>query len=227
MLVQPWDASTDPDEWRAFVVATGFGHLVAAGRGRDVAVVVPTQFVLAGDEVVLHLARANPVWAALDENPAVLLSVAGDWAYIPTSWKAVGDEDPARGIPTTYYAAVQLSGTATVVDDPEELARVLRTQLGTFEPDGGYVDPTEHRRRFADDPGPAHPDRGRDGEVQVRRQRRRRAPPRGRRPPRRAFRPRRRGRPGPPPAPPRERPAAGSVTGGGKPPGNDSVPRVV
>ncbi len=41
MLVQPWDASTDPDEWRAFVVATGFGHLVATGRGRDVAVVVP------------------------------------------------------------------------------------------------------------------------------------------------------------------------------------------
>jgi transcriptional regulator len=149
MLVQPWDASTDPDEWRAFIVATGFGHLVATGRGRDVAVVVPTQFVLDGDEVVLHLARANPVWAAIDENPAVLLSVAGDWAYIPTSWKVVGDEDPARGIPTTYYAAVQLTGTATVVDDPDELAGVLRTQLGTFEPDGGYVDPTEHQRRFA------------------------------------------------------------------------------
>ena len=36
-----------------------------------------------------------------------------------------------------------------MVDDPDELAGVLRTQLGTFEPDGGYVDPTEHQRRFA------------------------------------------------------------------------------
>jgi transcriptional regulator len=149
MLVHPWDASDDPDEWRAFVVATGFGHLVAAGCGRDVAVVVPTQFVLAGEEVVLHLARANPVWAALDENPSVLLSVAGDWAYIPSSWKAVGDEDPACGIPTTYYAAVQLRGAATVIDDADELAAVLRTQLGTLEPQGGHVDPAEHQRRFA------------------------------------------------------------------------------
>ena len=188
MLVQPWDASTDPDEWRAFVVATGFGHLVATGRGRDVAVVVPTQFVLDGDEVVLHLARANPVWAAIDENPAVLLSVAGDWAYIPTSWKVVGDEDPARGIPTTYYAAVQLTGTATVVDDPDELAGVLRTQLGTFEPDGGYVDPTEHQRRFAAIRGLRIPIEAVTREVQVRRQRRRRAPSGGRRPPPRALR---------------------------------------
>jgi transcriptional regulator len=150
VLVQPWDRSSGPDEWRPFVVATGFGHLVAAGRGRDVAVAVPTQYVLDGDDVVLHLAKPNPVWAAIAENPTVLLSVAGDWAYVPSAWKAVGDEDPALGIPTTYYAAVQLTGTARVVDDPEELAALLRLQLGTLEPDGGAADPAvAHRKKLA------------------------------------------------------------------------------
>lgn len=144
VLIHRWDEPVDESEWRAFVGANAFGHLVAAGRGRDVAVVVPTQFVLLADEVVLHLARPNPVWAAIDENPAVLLSVAGDWAYIPSSWKAIGDEDPSRGIPTTYYAAVQLIGDARVIDEPEGVAEVLRIQLSTYQPEVEAIDPAEH-----------------------------------------------------------------------------------
>jgi transcriptional regulator len=147
MLVHPWDAGLSEDEWTSFVRSQGFGHLVAAGRGRDVPVVVPTQFALVSpEEVVLHLARPNPIWHALDENPTVLLSVAGDWAYIPTAWKAIGEEDPRMGVPTTYYAGVQLIGDATVVDDPEAKAAILRIQLGVTEPDGGAADPAEHGR---------------------------------------------------------------------------------
>jgi transcriptional regulator len=150
VLIHPWDAGASEDEWARFVRAQGFGHLVAAGRGRDVAVVVPTQFALvSAAEVVLHLARPNPVWAALDENPAVLLSVAGDWAYIPAAWKATGDEDPRMGVPTTYYAAVQLIAQASVVDDDEGKAAILRVQLGTTEPGSGAADPLEHGRRLA------------------------------------------------------------------------------
>jgi transcriptional regulator len=149
VLIHPWDSGASEQEWTAFVRAQGFGHLVAAGRDRDVAVVVPTQFVLAApDEVVLHLARPNPVWRALEENRAVLLSVAGDWAYIPTHWKAVGDEDPRLGVPTTYYAAVQLIADATVVDDDEGKAAILRAQLDSTEPGGGAADPLEHGRRL-------------------------------------------------------------------------------
>jgi transcriptional regulator len=150
MLVHPWDAGGDEAEWRAFVTGQGFGQLVASGRGRDVAVVVPTQFVLAGDEVLLHLARPNPIWAAIDENPMVLLSVAGDWAYVPAAWKAIGDEDPAVGVPTTYYSAVQIAGEATVVDDPPAKADILRQQLASTEPGSGAVDPgsEEHARRL-------------------------------------------------------------------------------
>jgi transcriptional regulator len=148
MLVHPWDAGIDEGEWRSFVVSQGFGQLIAAGRNRDVPVVVPTQFVLAGDEVLLHLARPNPVWTAIEENPVVLLSIAGDWAYVPSAWKAIGDEDPAMGIPTTYYAAVQLTCNATVVDDAEGKIAILRRQLAAVEPELDTADPSEHLRRL-------------------------------------------------------------------------------
>jgi transcriptional regulator len=140
----PVDATFGEAEWRPFVAANSFGHLVAPGRDRDVPVVVPTQFVLDGDTVWLHLVRANPIFGALAENPRVVLSVAADWAFIPSSWKAIGSEDPRLGIPTTYYGAVQLIGTATVLSEREEpgsVASVLRRQLEAFQPEIDVADP--------------------------------------------------------------------------------------
>ena len=143
-MLRPHDAARDDREWRAFVASQGFGHLVAAGVGRDVPVVVPTQLLLDGDHVWLHLAVPNPLLAALAENPRAIMSVAGDWAYIPGAWKAVGDEDPRLGIPTTYYGAVQLTGTVAVLDDPDDVASVLRRQLAALEPGSDLVDPAAH-----------------------------------------------------------------------------------
>lgn len=143
MYIPPADAAIDQDEWRAFVASQGFGHLVSAGRGREVPVVVATQFVLDGDELVLHLATGNPVFEAIAEQPRVLLSVAGDWAYIPSDWKTLDGEDPALGLPTTYYGAVQLIGTATVLSAAEEVASVLRFQLASYQPDVQIADPSE------------------------------------------------------------------------------------
>ena len=144
MLIRDHDRDDDPARWRAFLVAEGFGHFVAPGRGRSVPVVVPTQFVLTEHEIVLHLIATNPVFAALAENPRAVMSVAGDWAFIPGAWKAVGDEDPARGIPTTYYAVVQVTGDCTIQTDADDVAAVLATQLADLDPDGEYVDPAEH-----------------------------------------------------------------------------------
>jgi transcriptional regulator len=143
MYIAPVDAGLDEHEWRSFVTSQGFGHLVAAGRGRDIPVAVPTQFVLDGDEVLLHLVGRNPVFGAIEEQPRVLLSVAGDRAFIPSAWKAIGDEDPRLGIPTTYYAAVQLIGEASILDDPEDVAAILRVQLARIQPGMEVADPIE------------------------------------------------------------------------------------
>ena len=86
------------------------------------------------------------MFGALAENPRVLLSVAEDWAFIPSSWKAIGSEDPGLGIPTTYYGAVQLVGTATVHDErtsPGSVGTILRRQLAAFQPDIEVADPGE------------------------------------------------------------------------------------
>src|SRR4051812_25372513 len=125
-----------------------FGDLVAGGRDRDLPVVVPTQFVVVDGHVLVHLIRRNPIFDAIRENDRVVLSVAGDWTYIPSSWKTIGDEDPRFGIPTTYYAAVQVTGRAEICEDPEEIAAVLRTQLANLQPDVAVVDPSEHGSRL-------------------------------------------------------------------------------
>ncbi len=152
MLLHPWDVAT-LEESLDVLRRLGFGQLIAPGLGRDLPVVVPTQYLVsAGDplRVLLHLARPNPVWRALTENSRCMLAVAGDWAYIPSDWKAVGDEDPLLGIPTTYYASVQLEGDAEVIDDPVRLSEVLRHQLADVQPDTQVSDPeVAHARQLS------------------------------------------------------------------------------
>jgi transcriptional regulator len=143
VYIAPSDTTLGEDEWRPFVEAQGFGHLVAPGAGLEYPVVVPTQFVLSGSEILMHFAGPNPVFRALEDNPRAVLSVAGDWAFIPSSWKAIEGEDPLLGIPTTYYGAVQLKGSAQVVSEPAAVAGVLRRQLAVFQPSVAVADPLE------------------------------------------------------------------------------------
>jgi transcriptional regulator len=142
VFVPPPDRSLGEEEWRPFVEDQAFGHLIAPGTG-PYPVVAPTQFSLEADHLVCHFAAANPILEALRAEPRAVMSVAGDWAFIPSSWKAVGDEDPLLGIPTTYYAAVQIRGTARVVDEPAEVAELLRRQLRVLQPDTDVADPLE------------------------------------------------------------------------------------
>jgi transcriptional regulator len=149
MFVPRPDAPLSDDECWSFVEAQGFGHLIAPGAGRDLPVDAPTQYVVRSrGEVVLHLATPNPIWAALAERPRALLSVAGDWAYIPSAVKALPGEDPLLGIPTTYYAAVQLSCDAEIVDDEERKVGLLKTQLAALQPEIPVADPSVHAARL-------------------------------------------------------------------------------
>jgi transcriptional regulator len=140
MLVHPWDAASNDAEWKGWLAAGhDFGQLIASGRGRDVPVVVPTHFHYDGvDLVELHLARVNPIWAAIEENPVVMLSVVDDYAYIPTTWRATDPAAAEHGVPTSYYSAVQLTAAASIVDDIEGKARILRRQLAALQPEGDF-----------------------------------------------------------------------------------------
>ncbi|MEW2547722.1 FMN-binding negative transcriptional regulator [Streptomyces sp. NPDC047002] len=141
MLVHPWDAPRDERSWRLWLAEHDFGQLAVNGLPGEPPFVQPLHFAYdpgAGQlgEAVTHLARPNPLWAALDASPHVLLSVVDDYAYIPGPWQAADGAPPEHGTPTSFYAAVQLACRAQVVDDPAEKARLLNRQVGHFQEEG-------------------------------------------------------------------------------------------
>jgi transcriptional regulator len=135
MLIRRHDEPLSDEEWHAFLAEHDFGELIAPGAGRDLPIVVPTHFIYDGDKtVLLHLAKPNPVWDALAERPRAMLSVFGAYTYIPGHWNQ--DE---YGVPTSYYAAVQLACDAEIVDDPAQIAAILERQLAHFQPEGMHA----------------------------------------------------------------------------------------
>lgn len=143
MLYRPSDTPYDADEWRVFLREHDFGQLIAAGVGRTMPVIIPAHFVYDGEATIrLHLAKANPILAALAENPVAVMAVIGAYTYIPTDWNANQGQPVEYGVPTSYYAAVQLTGTCTMIEDHEELAALLGTQLAHFQPEGGHAQVT-------------------------------------------------------------------------------------
>ncbi|MGH2217658.1 FMN-binding negative transcriptional regulator, partial [Enterococcus faecalis] len=70
--------------------------------------------------------------------PRVTLTVLDDYAYVPTTWRAPVGVPPADGVPTSYYATVQLRCSATVIDDAAEKAEVLHRQLAALQPAGDH-----------------------------------------------------------------------------------------
>ena len=137
MLIHPWDQA-DEATWRPWLAARDFGTLAANGPDGAPPVLVPTHFFYDqgpsdhgpsghgssdggssdhGDEVILHLARPNPFWAAVAANPRLTLAVTDDYAFAPSTWRATA-------VPTSYYASVQFDCTAEVVESAAGKAEI-------------------------------------------------------------------------------------------------------
>jgi transcriptional regulator len=101
---------------------------------------LPTHFTVAGEELLMHLARPNPVWPHLEAAAEVRLAVTGDYAYIPTYWRAKAGGPDEDGVPTSYYSAVQFVARPTMVDDPQDKADILTAQLADMQPEGVHAD---------------------------------------------------------------------------------------
>jgi transcriptional regulator len=141
MLIHPWDATLGPAKWQDWLAsASRFGILAVNNLDPARApVIVPTHFTLAGGELLLHLARPNPVWPHLEAAAEVRLAVTGDYAYIPTYWRAKAGGPDEDGVPTSYYTAVQFLCRPTLVDDPQGKAEILTAQFADFQPEGGHA----------------------------------------------------------------------------------------
>lgn len=148
MFIQPWDDTLEPAEWRDWLATTDrFGTLIVGNTDPAKApIAAPTHFTMAADDrILIHLARPNPIWPHLVAATEVRLSIIGNYAYIPTYWRAKDDTPPENGVPTSYYAAVQFLCTPTIVDDPRDKADLLSAQLADFQPEGRFaaVSPSE------------------------------------------------------------------------------------
>lgn len=142
MLIHPWDAALETAEWQTWLANTDrFGILAVNNLDPGQApVMVPTHFTSASEDLLLHLARPNPVWKHLEAATEVRLAVIGDYAYIPTYWRAKAGGPDEDGVPTSYYSAVQFVCRPTIVDDPHQKAQILATQLADFQPEGRHAE---------------------------------------------------------------------------------------
>ncbi|MEU1176798.1 FMN-binding negative transcriptional regulator [Streptomyces sp. NPDC005820] len=140
MFIQPWDTALDDAEWQTWIAdGHDFGLLSVNGLPGHAPIVVPTHFTVDGSTLLIHPARPNPVWKTIEVDPNVAFTVTGDYAFIPGPWRAKPGIPPTDGVPTSYYAAVQFTCQATIIDDPEDKAELLRQQMAHFQPDGDHA----------------------------------------------------------------------------------------
>lgn len=141
MLIHPWDDALDPVEWQTWLAGTDrFGMLVVNNLDpAEAPLVVPAHFTLAGDDLLLHLARPNPVWPHLEAAAQVRLAVVGDYAYVPSYWRAKAGGPDEDGVPTSYYTSVQFVCRPTVVDDPQGKVDILTVQFADIQPEGQHA----------------------------------------------------------------------------------------
>ncbi|TPI56320.1 MULTISPECIES: FMN-binding negative transcriptional regulator [unclassified Mesorhizobium] len=141
MYQPPHFQETRPEVLHGLIRAHPLGLLVSSGPEGPVADAIP--FLIDADvgpngRLRAHLAKANPQWRLIADNPAspVLIVFQGTDAYVTPSWYETKRET-GKVVPTWNYAIVQVRGIAKVIDDQDWLARQIAdltaSQEGTRE----------------------------------------------------------------------------------------------
>jgi len=123
----------DHEDAIKFMRANPFAILISSTDAGPFATHLPLfARVEKGDEKVVlrgHVAKANPHWRYLEQQPQCLAIFHGPHSYIsPTNYTV------HESVPTWNYGAVHLYGTARVFSSPEALQGVLHELIRTFEP---------------------------------------------------------------------------------------------
>lgn len=76
-----------------------------------------------------HMAKANPHWKIIEENPFATLIFRGPDHYISPAWYSPQDDN----VPTWNYAAVHIEARLQVVSDSSEALQILKEQVDWWE----------------------------------------------------------------------------------------------
>lgn len=92
----------------------GFGALIMQGAEAKPEI-SHFPFVLdrAGNRLLAHAARANPIWKLMDGTREATAVFEGPNAYVSPDWY----EKPAASVPTWNYAVVHIHGRPVALDD--------------------------------------------------------------------------------------------------------------
>jgi transcriptional regulator len=123
----------DHEDAIKFMRANPFAILISSTDSGPFATHLPlfVRSTPADEKVVLrgHVAKANPHWRYLEQQPQCLAIFHGPHSYISPSNYTVHES-----VPTWNYGAVHLYGNAHVFSSPEALQGVLHELIHTFEP---------------------------------------------------------------------------------------------
>ena len=129
MYQPPHFVETRQDVLHGLIRSHPLGLLISNGQDGPIANAIP--FLLdaeAGSNGKLraHLAKANPQWRLLADNPAspVLVVFQGADAYVTPSWYETKRET-GKVVPTWNYAIVQVRGTVKVIEDSAWIAQQI------------------------------------------------------------------------------------------------------
>jgi len=122
VYVPHFNALEGVPEIQALVSSVGSAQLVTTGPdGYPLASLLPVIWDPAGNgtggRLVMHMARANQHWKAIEPGTPALATVTGPEAYVSPGWYAAKAEH-GKVVPTWNYSAVHFTGRVTVVHDP-------------------------------------------------------------------------------------------------------------
>jgi transcriptional regulator len=124
----------------AAIGVRSFGTLITAGGAGLKVSHVP--FALAGDPgaemLVAHLARSNPQWRDIADGAETVASFLIDDSYISPSWYP-SKAETGKVVPTWNYVAVEVRGSASIVEDASELLALV--DLLTNRHENGRAEP--------------------------------------------------------------------------------------
>ncbi len=115
----------------AFMRAHPFAILISTTDDGPFATHLPFSICSSENQITLrgHVAKANPHWRHLEQNPQCLTIFHGPHAYIsPTNYTA------RESVPTWNYAAVHVYGNARISSLEQDVHGMLNELMQTFEP---------------------------------------------------------------------------------------------
>lgn len=117
----------NPDQVTQLIRDNAFATMVSVADGIPVVSQLPFLYEPDAGKLWGHVAKANPHWQQLREQPDALVIFQGPHAYVSPSWYG------QPGVPTWNYATVQVHGRVKILHDVARLESLVHELTSPYE----------------------------------------------------------------------------------------------